>query len=114
MVGQTVTLYEKTKTGLDAFGAPVYEEIPVTVENVLIGEPTTDEISQAADLYEKKIMYMIGIPKGDTHNWVDSVVEWVDAYGIRHKCRSFGLPITGIEKNIPTPWHMKVRLEAYE
>lgn len=113
MVGQTVTLYERTETGRDAFGAPIYEETPVQVENVLIGEPTTDDIATAPDLHGRKIDYMLGIPKGDTHAWTDSIVEWVDAYGITHKCRTFGFPITGIEKNIPTPWHMKVRAEAY-
>lgn len=34
--GIPVTLYERTKTGEDAFHEPVYAETPVTVENVLI------------------------------------------------------------------------------
>ena len=35
MRGMTVTLYEQTQTSTDAFGAPVYTETPVTVDNVL-------------------------------------------------------------------------------
>ena len=34
--GITVTLYERTQTGQDAFGAAVYTETPTPVENVLV------------------------------------------------------------------------------
>ena len=34
--GIDVVLYEKHQTGEDAFHAPVYEEVPVTVHNVLV------------------------------------------------------------------------------
>ena len=102
--GITVTLYEETITGYDRLGNPITEDNAVTVDNVLVGEPSTDEIS-----------YMLAIPKGDTHNWVDKRVDWTDAYGITHHVKTFGFPITGIESNIPSqlPWHMKVRCEAY-
>lgn len=113
MVGLTVTLYEKTQTGIDPMGAPIYTTEPVIVKNVLIGEPQADDIATAPDLREKKIQYMIGIPKGDLHDWTDSVVEWTDVYGL-HKCRTFGPMITGVEANIPTPWHKKIRAEWYE
>ena len=33
--GIDIILYEKTKTGEDAFHAPIYTETPVTVHNVL-------------------------------------------------------------------------------
>lgn len=114
MRGMTVTLFEREQTGTDPFGAPVYTETPVTVENVLIGEPSTDDIASSADLYGKRIAYMLGIPKGDNHDWQDRRVEWTDAYGITHRCRTFGYPITGVEALIPGPWHMKVRCEAVE
>lgn len=113
MRGTTVTLYTETQTGVDVFGAPIYEKAPVTVEDVLIGEPTTDDIAQATALYQKVIRFMLGIPKGDTHDWQDKDVEWTDAYGNNHKCHTFGYPITGIEANVPTRWHMKVRCEEY-
>lgn len=114
MKGTTVTLYEKTQTGKDALNHPVYAETPVPVENVLVGEPSTDDITSATSLYGKQITYMLGIPKGDTHDWKDKKVEWTDAYGRTITCRTFGYPITGIEANIPGKWHMKVRCEAYE
>lgn len=114
--GITVTLYEESIVGYDSLNTPVYEEHPVEVENVLIGEPSTDDITTSTSLYGKKISYMLGIPKGDSHNWENKKVEWTDAYGKLHQCQTFGVPITGIEANLPTqiPWHMKVRCEAYE
>ena len=115
MRGVTVTLYVKTGTSeTDAFGAPIYTETPTTVDNVLIGEPTTDDITTATDLYGKRLACVLGIPKGDTHDWKDVRIEWTDAYGTTHKLRSFGFPITGVETLVPTPWHMKVRCEEIE
>lgn len=109
MRGITVTLYTKTQTGTDPFGAPVYTETPVTVANVLVGQPDTDDITSSTDLYGKRIDYMLGIPKGDAHDWTDKRVEWTDAYGRTVRCETFGFPVTGVEHLVPTPWHMKVR-----
>lgn len=113
MRGTTVTLFEKSITGYDPFGNQIFTESPVQVPGVLVGEPTSDDIITSTQLYGKVIRYMLGIPKGDTHNWTDAKVQWSDAYGIMHTVRTFGLPITGIEDNIPGPWHMKVRCEDY-
>ena len=113
--GISVILYEQTQVGTDKFGAPIYKDDPVEVENVLVAEPTTDDITSSTQLYGKTIRYMLGIPKGDTHYWKDKKVSWTDAYGNTQTVKTFGFPITGIEENIPPqiPWHMKVRCEAY-
>ena len=114
MKGITVTLYEITPTSsVDEFGVPVVTETPVTVSNVLVGEPSTDDIATSTALYQKQIHFMLGIPKGDTHEWQDRKVSWTDAYGRTITCKTFGYPITGVEANIPTKWHMKVRCERY-
>lgn len=113
MRGLTVTLYEQTQDGEDSFGVPIYTETPTTVDDVLVGEPATDDIATSTALYQKTIRYMLGIPKGDQHDWMDKKVSWTDAYGIEHVCKTFGFPITGVEANIPTRWHMKVRCEDY-
>jgi len=113
MRGLTVYLYEQTETGVDPFGVPIITESPVPVENVLVGEPTTDDIATSTALYQKTIRFMLGIPKGDTHDWMDKKVSWTDAYGREIVCKTFGFPITGVEANIPGPWHMKVRVEDY-
>ena len=112
--GTTVTLYAQEQTGTDEFGAPVYTETPVAVPNVLIGEPSTDDVTTSTDLYGKRIVAVLGIPKGDTHDWTDKRIEWTDAYGQTHALRSFGFPETGVEANVPGPWHKKVRVAAYE
>ena len=52
---------------------------------------------------------MLGIPKGDEHAWEDAEVEF---FGRRW--RTFGILIRGIEANVPTPWHHKIRVAAYE
>ena len=109
MRGVSVVLYERVQTGTDAFNDPVYAETAVTVQNVLIGEPTTDEVTSSVELYGRKIEYMLGLPKGDAHNWEDTTVE---IFG--KKFRTFGATIQGIEENVPTPWHKKVRVCRYE
>lgn len=122
MKGTTVTLYEQipsytdnehTQVATDVFGVPIYVEVPEQVEDVLVGEPTTDDIATSTALYQKTIRYILGIPKGDTHDWKDKKVSWTDAYGITHVCKTFGYPITGVQENVPTRWHMKVRCEDY-
>lgn len=109
MKGVTVTLYEKTQTGVDGLNNPVYALDPVQVQNVLVGEPTTDDVTSSVSLYGKRIRYMLGLPKGDEHDWADAEVE---IFGERF--RTFGDVIQGIEANIPTPWHKKVRVERCE
>lgn len=115
MKGTDVVLHVKTQKVVgstpvfDAFNNPVYTDSVATVKNVLVGQPTTDEVTQSVDLYGKKIEYMLGIPKGDTHNWEDTEVEF---FGNTY--RTFGSTIQGIEANIPTPWHKKVRVAKYE
>ena len=109
MRGVTVTLHVKTQTGVDGMNNPVYAVSKVQVANVLVGEPTTDEIDSSISLYGKKIHYMLGLPKGDTHVWTDTVVE---IFG--EEVRTFGDTIQGIEANVPTPWHKKVRVMRCE
>ena len=112
--GITVKLYEQTQTGTDPFGAPIWTETPVAVPNVLVGEPSTADITTAVDLYGKRLLAVLGIPKGDGHDWTDKRIEWTDPRGGTVRVRSFGFPEEGVEANVPTPWHRKVRVCAYE
>lgn len=109
MRGITVGLHVRTQIGEDALNNPIYSSIVENVANVLVGEPSTDDITSSISLYGKRIQYMLGIPKGDTHNWKDTEVE---IFG--RTFRTFGDTIEGIEANIPTPWHKKVRVELCE
>ncbi len=108
MKGTTVQLVVKIRTGTDEFGAPVYEETLETVSDVLIGQPSTNDLADSIDLDGKRIDYVLGIPKGDTHNWVDTeIIFW----GQRFK--TVGYPQTGIQENIPLRWKANVKVERY-
>lgn len=109
--GWAVTLYQKAQTGVDPFNNPVYDYFAssVTVDNVLIGEPTPEERTNELNLTGKMIAYTLGIPKGDAHEWEDQIVEF---FGKRF--HTYGMTVEGIESNIPLYWHKKVKCERYE
>ena len=103
--GIDITLYTKTQTGTDAFHTPVYEETPVTVHNVLVGEPSAEEITTELQLTGRRLAYTLAIPKGDAHDWNDVQVEF---FGQRF--RTCGGVVQGIERMIPLRWNKKVQV----
>lgn len=107
--GISIILYTKNKVGEDEFGAPVYEELPEVVNDVLVGEPEGSDVTDTLNLTGKRLAYTLAIPKGDTHEWIDRKVEF---FG--RKFRTFGEPVEGIEGMIPLRWNKKVKVERYE
>ena len=69
-----------------------------TIENVLIGEPSSDGRSCT-----------LGIPKGDDHVWTDKIVRF---FGRNYRTK--GIPEQGIEENIPLCWHKKIKAEILD
>lgn len=115
MRGMTIQVRENVQTGVDPFGAPIYEDAFVDVDGVLVGSPTTDDVTNALSLYGKKAEYTLGIPKGDTHNWTDTeVIIPNPATGTPERFRTIGFPKTGIQSNIPLRWGQNVMVERYE
>lgn len=108
MRGITVTLYNRTSDSTDEFNRPIYTETAIAVDNVLVGQPTTDEITDTLNLTGKHLAYVLAIPKGDTNTWTDRTVEF---FG--EKFRTIGEPTMGIEHLIPLSWNKKVRVERY-
>lgn len=107
--GIDVTLYERTKTGeTDAFGREIYDETPVTVQNVLVAPASSTDIIGSTQLYGKKAVYTLAIPKGDAHTWENCRVDF---FGQSWRC--FGFTYAGIEQNIPLAWNAKVQVERY-
>jgi len=106
--GKSIILYQKTQTGTDGFNRPVYETVPVQIDNVFIGRPTDEEIINELTLSGKKWVHTLGIPKGDTHDWENAVIEFDGK-----KWRSFGAPVKGIPELMPFIWGMNVKVEAY-
>ena len=111
MRGVTVTLVEKTQTGTDDLNRPIYEDSYIDVDNVLVGEPTSDEIANTMSLYGKQVKYTLAIPKGDTNEWTDT--EVIPPSPFEGKYKTIGYPTAGIEANIPLSWNKKVKLERY-
>lgn len=108
MKGMTIQLVQKIQTGTDPYNAPIYSENFVDVNDCLVGQPTTDDVTNALSMYGKKIEYVVGIPKGDTHNWTDAELV---IFGERF--RTVGYPQTGIQANIPLRWGQNVKVERY-
>lgn len=106
MKGISVILHVKTPAGADSLNNPVYEDETVTVDNVLVGQPSTEDITSSISLHGKRVEYVLGIPKGDEHVWEDTEVEF---FG--RKFRTFGGVMQGIEELVPTAWHKKVMVE---
>ena len=63
--GADVLLYVRTKNGEDEFHAPVWRETPVTVHNVLIGEPDADAVVSDLQLCGRRLAYVLAIPKDE-------------------------------------------------
>ena len=109
MRGITVTLYERTVTGTDSLGNQVWTETAVNVANVLVGQPTTDEITTTTEIYGKRLEYWIGIPKGDTHAWENAAVEFGG-----QRFETFGHLEKGIDALVPTAWNARIRCARYD
>mgnify|MGYP006916050608 CR=1 FL=1 len=107
--GITVKLYEKVRTGVDGFNHPLYEETPVEVDNVLVAPASSEGIVTEQDLQGKREIYLLAIPKGDTHEWKNRKVEFFGRV-----FRTVNVPEEGIEDLIPLDWNKKVKVERYE
>lgn len=107
--GIDITLYEKTQSGTDEADAPVYTETPVTVHNVLVGEPSAEEITTELQLTGRRIAYTLALPKGDAHDWNNvRVAFWGQTF-----C-TVGGAVQGIGSMVPLAWNKKVQVERIE
>ena len=107
--GMTIQLQQMTGIGVDSFNVPVSVEEWVDVDDVLVGQPTDAEQVNSMDLYGERAVYVLGIPKGDTHDW--SAGTLVQFFG--ETWRIFGHGIEGIEDLVPGPWNKKVMVASY-
>lgn len=106
--GITVKLYNQIPQGPDDFGNETYQETEVDVENVLVSPSSSDDVISSLNLYGKKAVYTLAIPKGNTNIWEDQIVEF---FG--QKYRVYGYVVQGIEDNIPLAWNAKAWCEVY-
>lgn len=107
--GITVTLYERTQSGVDSLNNPVYTEVPVQVDNVLVTPTNTDEMTSNTSLEGRKIEYELCLPKGDNHSWENCKVSfWGECFIV------IGIGREYIEENIPLSWNRKIKVARYE
>ena len=111
--GQTITLIDLVQIGVDGFNAPVFQEVPVAVDNILVCPASTESVAEvsaadALELWGKRAVYELLIPKGDTHIWEDREVEF---FG--HRWKTFGFVLQWPEHMTPGPWDKKVKVERY-
>lgn len=107
--GITVTLISKKQVGKDIFDDPIYEDVEIEVENVLVKPTTTEDVVNTKDLTGRTAIYTLAIPKGDANVWENQEVRF---FGERW--RVFGIPLQGIDELIPLDWNKKVMVERYE
>lgn len=106
--GMTVQIVVKTEAGVDAFGTMQYTETLEDVADVLVGQPSASDHTTSISVYGKRCAYVLGIPRTDTHEWVDTEVV---IFGERY--RTIGYPERGIDENVPLRWNRNVRVERY-
>ena len=111
LTGITIQLVKLTEGDPDPIGNPTYTEETVNVDDVLVGQPTSDEITDSLQLYGKVVAYTLAIPKGDANDWTDTEVILPEPFLGRY--RTIGYPTAGIEENIPLRWNKKVKVERY-
>lgn len=107
--GITVTLHVRTRSGTDAFNRPVYAESTVDVDNVLIGQPSSEDAVNELNLTGKRIEYTLCIPKGDTHEWENTRVEF---FG--QTWDTVGFVKQYIEDLVPLDWNKQILVSRHE
>lgn len=107
--GITVTLISNKEVGRDPFDNPIFEDVEIEVDNVLVKPTSTEDIVNTKDLTGRTAVYTLAIPKGDSNTWENQEVRF---FGERW--RVFGIPLQGIEDLIPLDWNKKVMVERYE
>ena len=108
--GEPITLVVKSPNGADVFGKQIYSTEEVTIDNVLVGSPSSEDAITEINVSGKHILYTLAIPSDDTHDWENTEVI---VRGMR--CRTIGLPIAYNPDNMPTwfPWNKQIKVEAY-
>ena len=107
--GIKVTLIQKKEVDRDPFNKPIYDDVEIEVDNVLVSPTSTEDVVSTYDLTGKKAIYTLAIPKGDSNDW-----ENAEVYFFGQRWRTFGFVTQGIDHLIPLDWNKKVMVERYE
>ena len=108
--GIPITLYVKTKTGVDDFNRDVFSEAPVTVNNVVVGQPSSDDAVNEMNPTGKTISYVLAIPKDDTHEWENTTVEF---YGKKWRTVGIAKQYMNGFMGVNFPWNKQIGVERF-
>lgn len=101
-------LYSKVQSGVDGFGRPIYTETVEAVDDVIVAQPSAQEVVDTLNLTGKHLVYTLGIPKGDAHEWTDcKICFFGEAF------RAIAAPVQGIDDLVPLSWNKKIQVERY-
>lgn len=112
MRGVTIKLIDKVDSGqTDELNRTIFIDRQITVHDVLVAPSSGQEIIDTLNLYGKKAIYTLGIPKTDTNVWEDREVILPAPFAGRY--RTIGYSTAGIDALIPLRWNRKVTVERY-
>lgn len=112
MRGVTIKLIDKVDSGqTDELNRTIFIDRQITVHDVLVAPSSGQEIIDTLNLYGKKAIYTLGIPKTDTNTWEDREVILPAPFAGRY--RTIGYSTAGIDAMIPLRWNRKVTVERY-
>lgn len=92
--------------GISVTLTPAGSSQAITISNVLVGEPSTEDLTDRASFFDIRTLYTLAIPKGDANDWVNGTVVF---YG--KTWHVVGEPTEGLDHLIPLQWNRKVRVE---
>lgn len=101
--GISVFLHEKTIIGHDDFNAPIESDSITEIKNVLVYPASSTDIADNLNMHGIAVQYALCIPKGDTHKWRDTQVDF---FG--QTWRTIGDVKEYIEAMLPLDWNKQI------
>lgn len=105
--GIDVVLYEQTASEPDELNHTTVIETATTVQNVVVCPSSENEITDTLNLYGKRSVYTLCIPKGDMHSWENCRVSFFGS-----DWRVIGDVVEFINDLVPLSWNKKARVES--
>lgn len=103
----SVKLYEKVIEGVDDFGVPTHSEHAVIINECLVAIGLHNQLTDNNTTQVALDSFTIAIPKGDNHEWRNSIVEF-NLGGVDFKCKTYGDYLLGYEDAMPLMWHKQI------
>lgn len=107
IIGETVTVHTKTKTGTDALNVPTYSWASEDVENVLVTPGTLHDVDGTIRPDGVKVAYTLHFPK-----LFHKSLRGAEVTVRGQRFRVIGDPKPYTAANTPTLWWLPVEVEA--